>query len=179
MKGLILAFTCLGVSFLLSFIGLRFYRGTKYFKVFMIVFLVSIGLYGFLYRITLPNLGFIPPSWREPFARVDCLNGALWMVLIYHLFWDGMYMFFFTGFSTGILQHLILHQKEGLHEIEIIDKYGGFTKSSFVVSDRVSNLEKGHYLKKTSTGYILTRKGVIFAELTLFFKKLLNIKELG
>lgn len=119
MKGILLAWICLMGAFGISLIGLRLYSGKKYYKVFRNVFPLAILAYVWIYGST----SSISPD--SGFFSVDFLNGLLWVCLIFHLFWDGMYMFFVTGFSTGILGALFKNRKAGMTECEILESYVG------------------------------------------------------
>ena len=174
MKGISLGIFCFCLVIFFSFLGLKIYRGNRYFKVFIIAWLSSTTLYGILYTLTPPHLYIYSDPYLESLPWVDSLNGLLWLALLSHLFWDGMYMFFLTGFSTGLLARLSEAKEQGLTKKELINFY--CTQSENVlVQKRMINLEKGHYIKKSLSGYQLTKKGIGMAHAALFLKKILYL----
>ena len=179
MKGILLAWLCLMGAFGVSFIGLRLCSGKKYYKVFRNIFPFVILVYVCLYFSTTPNLGFISPKYLELNNTVDFINGLLWAILVFHLFWDGMYMFFVTGFSTGILGSLFKNRTEGMTEREILESYVDNAKESVVIQNRLLNLEEVGFIRKTQAGHEVTQRGQQVARIIFYFKKFLKIDEIG
>jgi len=177
MKGISIGIFCFCLTVLFSFLGLKIYRGNQYFKIFIASWGISVVLYGILYWLTPAHLYIYSPLYLEPNTSIDSVNGFLWLTLLFHLFWDGMYMFFFAGFSTGLLARLFDAKEQGLSRDELLDYYkvqGG----NMLIRSRMINLERGRYLCRVNSSYELTPKGVFFARAALFLKKIFYL-ELG
>ena len=166
MKGLILS----SFSFLfligLSLILLRIYQGKKYFKMFLMAFVLTCVFYGGAYKILPDNLGFLTEPFLEPHGRVDFWVGALILLLVFHIFWDTAYGAVLTGFSSYLMT--LLFQRKGLSIDEILEIYDSKQYSEQIFLWRINNLLRGGYLIQEGESFRLQPKGKIVARIVFF-----------
>ena len=177
MKGLFLAGFSFLVLVVLSLIFLRFYRGKKYYRMFLLAFIGALGIYVYL-QVALPDdLGFLPRWLVESRRAVDFWNGLLVLLLIFHIYWDVAYATALTGFSSNLM--ILLSRPNGLSMGEILEIYGAGSPLDRVLLWRLDSLLRGKYLKQEASGFRILTKGKTVARFSRFLKHLYGIKERG
>ena len=175
MKGLVLA----SFSFLVlvgsSLVLLRLYQGKKYYRTFLLAFVISFLFYAVVYRTFSENLGFLPETLMEPNWRVDFWFGALALVLLFHIFWDVAYATALTGFSSHLM--VLLSRPGGMSQEEILKIYRAHDPLDGVLAWRLDNLVRCGYLTRKESGFGLTLRGMRLALLALRLKQFYGIEE--
>lgn len=177
MKGLLLAVFSFPILIGLSLIFLRLYRGKKYYRMLLLAFTGAFVVYSCLQHVFPEDLGFLPVWLVESHRTVDFWNGALVLLLAFHIYWDVAYAAGLTGFSSHLM--ILLSGPSGLTLEEIIKIYGTGESLDRVLSWRLDNLVRGGYLRKEASRLQLTTKGRKVARFSKFLKQLYGIKERG
>lgn len=175
MKGLLLA----GLSFLvlmgLSLVLLRFYRGKKYYRVFLLAFAMMLLFYGAIYRLCPDDLAFLPPLLVEPNQQVDFWLGAFVLFLLFHIFWDVAYAAVLTGFSSHLI--VLLSRSGGMSLSELLKIYHASEPVDGVLAWRIEGLIRGKYLVSEGAGFRLTRRGAFLASSSRWLRQLYAIEK--
>lgn len=172
MKGILLSFIAFGFLILVSVFAVRFYRGKKYFKPLIGVFILSAIFYTLLFYLLPENPGLNP--------YLNFCNGFLILFLLFHSYWDAIYTSFFTGFSSKILIQFLRKGDAGLSLEEIFKMYREPQGSNPVIDLRLQNLVQGNYLTRSGDGqYQLLPKGNFFASLARTCQRVFQMGEGG
>jgi hypothetical protein len=174
MRGLVLAGLAFALLVVGSVVGLRFYRGSKEFKVFLGAFVGAVGLYAGTFWLLPPDLGFLPTQWRETSATVDFWNGLLILGLVFHGYWSFSY-FACVSPSMSVLVALRLRGRPGMSAGEALAIHGSEQPVNLIFQRRLPKLLQGGYVGEDAVGaYRLLSRGRRVAALGSFLKKLIN-----
>jgi hypothetical protein len=176
MKGLLLA----GASFLflnlLTAVTFRLYSGKRYYRVLIVDFLVTLAGFMALHRATPPDLGFLGADWLEPDARVDLVVGALVLALLFHSFWNTVYIAF-GGFSANLM--ILLDRDPSLTAERFISMFGADREVDQVLEWRLPNLVQGNYLEPHGSAWRVRPKGRFLGTFVRVWKILLTGADRG
>lgn len=175
MKGLILSGFVFFLLLCASSLALRFYRGSKEFRVLLVVLGFSIGLYGLCYLWLPHDLGFLHDGALEPNRSVDFWNGVLVLLMLFHGFWVFLYVSG-VGPSMGMMLEVRARRSVGMAEEEALKKYGHDRPRSAILERRLKKLVEGRYVAEQDGEYRLLPRGARVASLAIFLRRVLNIR---
>jgi len=179
MKGIIIALLGFLSVLLASSLLLRARSWERHFIALLLAFAVGLLAYVWIYFKTPYDLYWLPAGCLEPSRIVDFLNGVLFFCLMFHFFWDFVYAFALTGFSTGILVNVALEGERGIALERLIARYLDCSGGDRIFSRRIPNLIRGGYLRQDGEVIVLTWKGRLLGIVVLAVKSLLNVREGG
>lgn len=179
MKGIVLGLISFVFFLCVSVLLLRVRLWKKHFQALLLASASGLAFYALGYLYTPVNLWFLPAGWLEPSSAVDCFNGFLLLALIIHCFWDFLYVFAITGFSTGLLIRVSRFMPDGTTVEDLVETYRGCGGMDNIFARRIPKLIQGGYIRQDG-GYLrLTSKGRAFGFTVLAIRKLLNVREGG
>jgi hypothetical protein len=173
MKGLVLSAAALVLLVIASAVVLRFYRGSKEFRVFLGAFVGAVVLYAGAFWLLPSDLGFLPAGWRETATGVDFGNGLLILALMFHGYWCFSY-FACLSPSMSVMVALQLRGREGMTRAEALAIQGSDQPVNLIFQRRLPKLLRGGYVREEAGAYRLLAPGERVAALGSFLKRLIN-----
>ena len=176
MRGLILASGAVGVLVCGTIVGLRFYHGSKEFKVFFGAFVGAVTLYALGFQILPSDLGFIPIACTETSPAIDFANGLLILSLVFHGFWTFGY---FVCVSPSMSALIALRRRGGLglNRDEAMTLQSGPEQDNLLLRRRLPKLVQGGYVDQKEGGYQLLERGARVAAIGLMLKRVINSQD--
>jgi hypothetical protein len=165
-----------GALVLGTIVGLRFYRGSKEFKVFFGAFMGAIAFYALGFQILPPDLGFIPAACTETSPAIDFANGLLILSLVFHGFWSFGY-FVCVSPSMSVLIALRRRGRVGFNRDEAMALQGGPEQDNLLFRRRLPKLVQGGYVDQKGSGYQLLERGARVAAIGLLLKRVINSQD--
>jgi len=173
MRGLVLAAVSIVFLIGLTAIGLRAYRGSREYVVFLGSFAASLGLYGLLFVGLPPDLGFLPDAGRETAIGVDFANGLIVLGTVFHGFWVFAYVAC-LGPTMSLLVEMSMRGRRGITTDEALAMFGKDEAMNLILRRRLPKLINGGYLEQDDQVYRLLPRGVRIARISLFCKKIVG-----
>ena len=168
LKGIIISFVLTIIWIVAHCTSAHFWRPRRKFLSIFVFFTIAAPLVPLAYTLTPPDLFYLSPQYaRTPywFGLVSCL-------LTYVLFFFAYVEFFYYVERSVTLRLLAEINKSYRPTLDDIRKY--YNVESMVI-DRVEAMRDNGFIISSNGLWRLTPKGELFARISIFFRRFLNL----
>ncbi|HZV01570.1 MAG TPA: hypothetical protein VFF73_32975 [Planctomycetota bacterium] len=176
MKGPLLGVLVFAAMVSASAIGFRLQRSKKYYRILLAELPLGLITFFLVWRATPATLGFLPEAWLEPSPLVDAGAGALICVLLFHCFWDTVYLLH-AGLSAQVL--VAIDEDPTLDEARFLRSLGAEKDVDLILGWRIPNLIRGGHVEPVGTEFRLLPRGRLVGGFTRLLKRILTGEDGG